>query len=399
MLAEAQAIGVLLKTGWKPKRTLIYASWDGEEAGLLGSTEWVETHAQDLQRHAVMYLNSDTNTRGFLQIEGSHSLQRFMNEVAASVTDPETGVSAQTRMRAKLLVTGFAKDATDAQKDRARRAAERTDVPIGAMGSGSDYSPFIQHLGIAALDVYYEGEDDQNGVYHSLYDSYDHYVRFGDPGFAYGVAEAQTVGRAILRLANAEVLPLQFEGFATTVGDFIQELRKLLDDNRKKASDLARLIDQNAFTLASDPTRPVLAPERKLEVPEIDLSPLDAVLERLKKSAADYDAAYVRAVQSEARLSNADRKSLNALLRGMERTLTSERGLPGRSWYRHLIYAPGLLTGYGVKTLPGVREAIEAQRWDEAREYVTLTAQVLSAYADRLDQARTLLPAQSTASQ
>ena len=294
-------------------------------------------------------------------------------------------------MRARMMVTGFEKGATDEQKDVAKRAAERPDVPVAAMGSGSDYSPFIQHLGIAALDVYYEGEDDQNGVYHSLYDSYDHYARFGDPGFRYGVAEAKTAGRAVLRMANVEVLPLQFEGFATTIDDYRQELQKLLDDRRQRAQELARLIDQNAFTLSSDPTRPVLAPEREPQVPEIDLSPIDAVLTRLKKSASDYDAAYARVVQSEAPLSAATRKSLNSLLQGMEQALTSERGLPGRSWYRHLIYAPGLLTGYGVKTLPGVREAIEAHRWGEANEYARLTAQALSTYCDRLDQATALL--------
>ena len=395
MLAEAKAIGALLKSGWKPKRTLIYASWDGEEPGLLGSTEWVETHAAELQRKAVLYLNSDTNTRGFLHIEGSHSLQRFMNEVAADVKDPETRATAQERMRAKMMVTGFENGATDEQKEMAKRAAERPDVPVAAMGSGSDYSPFIQHLGIASLDVYYEGEADQDGVYHSLYDSYDHYVRFGDPGFVYGVAEAQTAGRAVLRMANVELLPLQFEGFATTIDDYRQELQKLMDDRRKHAQDLARLIDQNAFTLSSDPTRPVLAPERESEVPKIDLSPIDTVLTRLKKSASDYDAAYARSVQSETPLSVATRKSLNTLLQGMEQALTSERGLPGRSWYRHLIYAPGLLTGYGVKTLPGVREAIEAQRWDEASEYVALTAQALATYCDRLDQATALLQPKS----
>jgi N-acetylated-alpha-linked acidic dipeptidase len=397
MLAEAKAIGSLLKSGWKPKRTLIYASWDGEEPGLLGSTEWVETHAEELKKKAVLYLNSDTNTRGFLHIEGSHSLQKFMNEVAAGVRDPETGATAQARMRAKLMVTGFEKGATDEQKDLAKHASERPDVPVAAMGSGSDYSPFIQHLGITSLDVYYEGEEDQNGVYHSLYDSYDHYARFGDPGFLYGVAEAQTTGRAMLRMANVEVLPLEFQGFATTIDDYLQELQKLIDDQRKQSEDLSRLIDQNAFHLSSDPTRPVLAPERAPQVPPIDLSAIDTVLARLKKSASDYDAAYVRTVQSGEPLSAATRKSLNALLQGMEQALTSERGLPGRSWYRHLIYAPGLLTGYGVKTLPGVREALEANRWEEANEYARRTAEVLSAYCDRLDQATALLQPASAA--
>lgn len=391
MLAEAKAIGALLKTGWKPKRTLIYASWDAEEPGLLGSTEWAETHAQELQRKAVLYLNSDTNSRGFLHLDGSHSLQRFINEVAADVSDPETGATVQARMRAKMMVTGFEKDATEEQKAMARRAAERTDVPVAAMGSGSDYTPFIQHLGITSLGVYFDGEDDQDGVYHSLYDSYDHYARFGDPGFVYGVVEARTMGRAVLRMANAEVLPLEFGGFATTIDDYLQEVHKLVDEQRSHAQELARLIDRNAFALASDPTRPVLAPEREPETPFLDLASLDNVVVRLKKSASAYDEAYEGIAQGDGSLSPATRTALNGLLQGMEQLLTSERGLPGRSWYRHLIYAPGLLTGYGVKTLPGVREAIEAHRWDEANEYARLTAQALTAYCDRLDQATALL--------
>jgi N-acetylated-alpha-linked acidic dipeptidase len=392
MLAEAKAIGALLRQGWKPRRTLIYASWDGEEAGLLGSTEWAEAHAQELQRKAVLYLNSDTNTRGFLSLEGSHSLQRFINEVAAAVKDPETGASVQQRMRAKMLVTGFEKDATEDQKSLARHAAERVDVPVSALGSGSDYTPFLQHLGITALNVAYGGEDDQDGVYHSLYDSYDHYVRFGDPGFVYGVVEAQTVGRAVLRMTNVDVLPLQFAGFATTIEDYVQEVHKLADERRKHAQDLARLIDGSAFTLSSDPTRPVLAPEREPEPPYIDFAPLDNVVVRLSKSAATYDEAYLRAGQVAA-LSAATRTSLNALLQGMEQALTSEHGLPGRSWFRHLIYAPGLLTGYGVKTLPGVREAIEQHHWEDADDYARRTAAVLGVYCDRLDQATALLRA------
>jgi N-acetylated-alpha-linked acidic dipeptidase len=358
---------------------------------LLGSTEWAETHAEELQRKAVLYLNSDTNTRGFLEVEGSHSLQRFINEVAADVKDPETGASVQARKRAKLQVVGYEKDATEQQKDLARHAAERVDVPIGAMGSGSDYTPFIQHLGITSLEVAYAGEDDQDGVYHSLYDSYDHYVRFGDPGFVYGVLEAQTVGRAVLRMASVDVLPLQFEGFATTIDDYVQDLRKLADDRRKHAEELARLTGQNAFTLASDPTRPVLAPAPEPEVPYFDLAPLDNAVARLKKSADAYDKAFQRVTADNVTLTAANRISLNRVLQGMEQALTSDRGLPGRSWFRHLIYAPGMLTGYGVKTLPGVREAIEQHRWDEANEYSKLTAQALQSYCDRLDRATALL--------
>ena len=391
MLAEAQAIGALLKTGWKPKRTLVYASWDGEEPGLLGSTEWAETHAAELQKKAVLYLNSDTNTRGFLSSGGSHSLQKLMNEVAGSVQDPETGVSAQERLRARMLVSGYEKGARDEQKKNAKKAADGGDLPIGALGSGSDFTPFLQHLGVLSLTIEYSGEADQNGVYHSNYDTFEHYVRFGDPTFAYGVAEAQTAGRAVLRMANADLLPLQFGGFADTVGGYLDELHQLADEKRKKADDLAKLLDKKAFQLAADPTRVVLPPEREPEVPYLDFAPLDNAVARLKKSAKAYDDAQGKSLAAATPLSVAKRKELDAQLQSIEQTLTSERGLPGRDWYKHLIYAPGLLTGYGVKTVPGVREAIDDNRWPEANEYVTITANALGAYSDRLDKATALL--------
>ena len=391
MLAEAKAIGALLKTGWRPDRTLIYASWDAEEPGLIGSTEWAETHAQELQRKAVLYLNSDTNSRGFLQAGGSHTLQRLVNEVAQSVQDPQTAVTVQDRLRALTLVSGYPSDAKPVQKEAARKASAGADIAIGALGSGSDYTPFIQHLGIASLDVSYGGEEDQGGVYHSVYDSFDHYVRFGDPGFAYGIAEAQTAGRIVLRMANASVLPMQFGGFAETVEGYLQELHKMVDNKREQAEQLAKLIDQNAFALAADPTRVVSAPERDPEVPYIDFAPLDNVIARLKKSAKAYDDAYSAQVARGSQLSAEQRSQLNALLRGMEQTLTTAQGLPGRDWYKHLVYAPGLLTGYGVKTLPGVREAIESNRWEEADRYSAITAGALGKYCERLDQATTLL--------
>jgi N-acetylated-alpha-linked acidic dipeptidase len=391
MLEEAKAIGALVKGGWKPARTIVYASWDGEEPGLLGSTEWVEEHADELLEKAVLYVNSDTNTRGFLSIEGSQSLQRFINEVAADVKDPETHATVQARLRASVLVKAYAKDSTDDQKTRARVAAEGADIPVEAMGSGSDYTPFIQHLGITTLGVAYEGEEDQGGVYHSLYDSFDHYVRFGDPGFAYALAESKTVGRVVLRMATAPVLPLQFQGFADAIDRYVKEIHKLAEERRKKSEELGKLIDQNAFTLAADPTRAVAAPERLKPVPVLELTPLDDIVGRLQKSAKAYDAASARFTRDAIVLSAEKRAALNELLQGMEHALTSDRGLPNRSWFRHFIYAPGLLTGYGVKTLPGVREAIEGQRYDEANEYSRLTADVLEGYCQRLDRATALL--------
>src|SRR6185503_1001114 len=211
-------------------RTIVYASWDGEEAGLLGSTEWVETHADELRQKAVLYLNSDTNTRGIFQGGGSHSLQRFVNEILAIVEDPETRVSVQDRVRASIRVDGFGDPDDEKAKKKAAKVVAGGDIPLDPLGSGSDYTPFVQHLGIASLSLEYGGEDDQDGVYHSLYDTFEHYVRFGDPTFAYGIAEARTAGRAVLRMAQSNVLPLQFEAFAQTLEEYRDELRKLVDD-------------------------------------------------------------------------------------------------------------------------------------------------------------------------
>ncbi|MEP6511068.1 MAG: transferrin receptor-like dimerization domain-containing protein [Dokdonella sp.] len=391
LMAEAQAIGALVKQGWKPARTLVYASWDGEEPGLLGSTEWAETHADELKHKAVLYLNSDTNSRGFLSAEGSHSLQHLLNQVAADVRDPETGVSVQRRLRAQLEVSGLEEGAKPEAKRVAKLAAAGGDLPIGGLGSGSDYSAFLQHLGIASINIGYEGEDQQGGVYHSVYDSFDHYDRFGDPGFAYGVALAQTAGRIVLRAAEASVLPLRFGDFADTVAHYTDEVHKLADDKRKHSETLDRLLDVNAFKLAADPTLKSMPPPREDKVPFIDLAPLDKALARLARSAKAYDDVYAAASTAGLNLSASQRKEANALLQGMEQTLLDSKGLPNRPWYQHMVYAPGMTTGYGVKTLPCAREAIEERRWQEADACAIRTANALDAYSARIDKARVAL--------
>ena len=391
MLAEAKAIGALVRGGWRPKRTLVYASWDGEEPGLLGSTEWAETHAEELQRKAVLYVNSDTNTRGFLSPGGSHTFQHLLNDVADAVPDPQTGVSVEARARARALVQGYERGASEPQKKLARLAASGADLPLEGLGSGSDYTPFLQHLGVASVNIEFGGEADQAGVYHSQYDTFEHFMRFGDPGFLYEVAEAKTVGRVVLRVADADVLPLQISPFADTLSDYVDELHRLADEKRKSAEDLGKLLDKNAFGIATDPTRPVGSPAREPEVPYFEFAALDNVLARLKKSARSYDDLYAQVADGTVRLTPGQRHELDDLLRGLEQTLTDPRGLPGRDWYRHLIYAPGTLTGYGVKTLPGVREGIEQNRFAEAARYIPITAAALTAYCDRLDQAAALL--------
>lgn len=391
MLEEAKAIGGLLRSGWKPRRTLIYASWDAEEPGLLGSTEWAELHAQELKARAVVYVNSDENGRGFLSAGGSHALERLVNAVAANIPDPERNVSVEERLRARLRVKAYRPGGSDEDRKAADRIEKGQGAPLEALGSGSDFTPFLQHLGIASLDVGYEGEEDQSGVYHSAYDTFEHYVRFGDPQFRYGATLSRTAGHLILRMAQAPVLPLQFGGLSAAVTDYVAEIHQLVDGRRHKAAELKALLDQDAFALATDPTRPELAPEREPEVPYLELSSLDNAAARLKVSAQAYDDRYASWLAAGG--GPLDLEQLNPLLQGAEQALLSEQGLPGRSWYAHLLYAPGMQTGYGAKTLPGVREAIEDNRWDEAEQYARITAAALERYTAIIDRAAALLPA------
>lgn len=397
LLAEAKSIGALVRGGWKPKRTIVYASWDAEEPGTIGSTEWAETHADELQRKAVLYVNTDDSMRGFLSAGGSHSLQHFVTDVAEAVTDPEANVSVAARSRANTMVRAFGRGASEGDKRLARSAAAGGDLPLAALGSGSDFSVFLQHLGIASLNFGYGGEGEQAGVYHSKYDTFEHYMRFGDPGLKYGVVLAKTVGRVVLRMADADVLPMQFGGFADAIGTYVEELRRTADEQRRSSEELGKLLDQNAFGLAADPSRVVLPPARQPEVPYFEFAALDNAVARLKKSAKAYDDLYARFAAGTLKLGTAQRKELDDLLRGMEQTLTDPRGLPGRDWYRHLIYAPGTLTGYGAKTLPGVREGIEQDRFEEASRYIPITAGVLMAYCNRLDRATAVLRSADTA--
>src|SRR5581483_10281521 len=340
MLAEAKSIGALVQAGWKPRRTIVYASWDGEEPGTLGSTEWAETHADELQRKAVLYINTDDSVRGFLSAGGSQSLQHFVTDVAEAVTDPEANVSVAARSRTNTIVRGFGRGSSESDKRLARSAAAGGDLPLAALGAGSDFSVFLQHLGIASLNFGYAGEGDQAGVYHSKYDTFEHYMRFGDPGLKYGVVLAQTVGRVVLRTATADVLPMQFGSFADAIGTYVEEIRRTAEEKRRTSEELSKLLDQNAFTVAADPTRLVLPPARQPEVPYFEFAALDNVVVRLKKSAKAYDELYARFAAGSIKLGAAQRKELDELLRGIEQTLTDSRGLPGRDWYRHLIYAP-----------------------------------------------------------
>jgi N-acetylated-alpha-linked acidic dipeptidase len=380
LMAEAKSIGKLVKAGWRPKRTLIYASWDGEEPGLLGSTEWVETHAAELKSKAVLYVNSDVNGRGFLSAEGSHALQHFVSEAARDVKDPETGGSVLARALAMRRATSFE---SGAQSDGAGHTSG--DLYLGALGSGSDYTPFLQHLGINSLDLAFQGESDY-GVYHSAYDSFDHFRRFVDPGFEYGVALAKVAGRVVLRAAQADLIPAHESDFAASVSGFAEELRKNTDAMRVKSRELDKLLDDDVFKLTANPDKPRAAPPRVGEVPFLNFSELDNAVAKLERSAAAFDKEYAR-VAADAGSDAVERDRINATLVVLEQTLTAPRGLPGRDWYQHMVYAPGMHTGYGVKTLPGIREAIEERRWSEANEYLGVVSSALNAYSAAMDAA------------
>ncbi len=387
MLSEAKALGGLAAQGWRPARTIVYASWDAEEPGLIGSTEWAEAHAAELQAKAVIYINSDTNGRGTLGAEGSHAWQHLVNTVAADVRDPETGATVAQRWRGDILAKAYDRVGRVEPADLAA-AQGSGDLPIGALGSGSDYSAFLQHLGIASINIGFGGEDESGGVYHSIYDSYDHFTRFNDPGLLYGAALSKTVGRLVLRIADVDTLPVRFGDFAATVARYAAEVRTLADERRTRDQTLSKLLASNAFQLASDPRRPVAAPQPLVPTPHIELAALDNASERLTASAAAFDRAY--AVHA-ATLAPAARQRLEAALRNIDQLLLDNRGLPGRPWYLNMIYAPGRFTGYGAKTLPAVREAIEERRFADAENYARLTAAVIDTYAARLDAATALL--------
>ncbi len=372
-MAEAKAIGALVRAGWRPRRTLVYASWDGEEAGLLGSTEWAEAHADELRSKAVLYVNSDMNSRGILDVQGSHALQHFVSQVARDVQDPEAGGSVRARALALRRAAAY---------EGGRAPETGKDLVLGALGSGSDYTPFLQHLGVNSLNLEFHGEADY-GVYHSAYDTFDHFRRFVDPDFRYGVALAQVAGRVVLRAAQSELLPARESDFADEIGAYDDELHKLVEVMRSRTRELAQLLDEGAFELAADPKRPRAPPPRSGSVPYLSFAELDNAVERLRTSAKAFDAEYQRDLADE----GGSPARLDEALSGLESSLADSRGLPGRPWYQHMVYAPGAKTGYGVKTLPGIREAIEERRWEEANQYMGVVAHVLNAYSGRLEAA------------
>lgn len=384
LLEEARAMGELYKQGWRPKRTVIYCSWDGEEPALLGSTEWVEEHMDELTAHAVAYINSDTNGRGYLQAEGSHSLETLVNNIADGIQDPEKNISVGRRLRlARILRAENPKDRQKLESD--------ANLVIGDLGSGSDYSPFIDHAGISSIDFGFGGEAG-GGIYHSIYDDYYWYSHFDDPTEQYGRTLSQTAGTTVMRLADADVVPMDFTGLTDAIGRFLAELKKLNQTERDQIDEQNKEIQEGVFTATADPTKTYVPPSPQAPAPSLDFSAMDTALANLNKSTQRYQAAFNKEQQNGASVpANASLESVNRALIQTERDLLSPDGLPGRPWYKHELYAPGIYTGYGVKTIPAVREAIEQKNWQQATEEIGVVAGVLQKEADAIDAAASAL--------
>src|SRR5882724_10936336 len=374
VLEEARALGELVKSGWKPKRTIIYCAWDGEEPGLLGSTEWAEAHYDELRAHGVAYINSDSNGRGYLEVEGSHTLEKFTNDIAREISDPETKLTVWKRHQ----LHSIADAKTAEQREEIRK---RADLRVPALGSGSDYTAFLQHDGVASLNIGFGGED-KGGIYHSIYDDFYWFTHFSDTDFVYGRALAQLAGTAVMRLADADLLPFEYGNFSDTMQTYVRELKTLAQKSRDEIIERNRELEEGVFAAISDPRVKSVPPTKQAMPPFLNFAPLDNATESLARASAEYKKALEKATANGgAAIAKASLAEANRALAESEHKLTLEEGLPGRPWFKHFVDAPGQYTGYEAKTLPVVREAIEQKQWKEADAGIAVTARVLETEA------------------
>jgi N-acetylated-alpha-linked acidic dipeptidase len=371
-LEEARGLGELLKQGWHPQRTIIYCFWDGEEPALLGSTEWVEAHAPDLSAHAVAYFNSDGNSRGYFRAEGSSELENFVNSVTKDITDPETKMSVWKRQRLVAISRAPAEGKAELRN--------RSDIRMDALGSGSDYTAFLHHLGIASVNMGYGGEDQGGGQYHSVYDDFYWYTHFQDTDFVYGRALAQTAGTMMMRMADADVIPFQFGDLADTIRTYVTSVKRLTDTMRAEIKERNTEIADGVYKALEDPKKRRIAPEVEALPPYLNFAPLDQATDDLTAAATGYDRAFTNNALKAP-------PALNLQLIQTERVFLDPTGLPNRPWFQNMMYAPGFYTGYGVKTLPVAREAIEQKQWKDADTQIGRTAAAMEREAALLKSA------------
>jgi len=380
MLEEARVLGELHKQGWTPKRTIIYCAWDGEEPGLLGSVEWVETHVDDLRKHAVTYVNSDSSSRGYLSVGGTQDLQGVVAGVAHDITDPEKKISVFERTHLHAIIQ--AKDAEEKGKLR-----KRDDLVLGDLGDGSDFTSFQDFAGISSLNVGYGGEE-EGTQYHSIYDDFYWYTHYADPDFVYERALAQTAGSVVLRLADADLLPFDYTPQADAIAKYESDLEKLLKDKQEEITERNTEILEGAFTATADPHKTFVPPPVDPVPPYMNFAPMKNSIEKMKKSSERYSKALAKfRSATDGAVSPSSLETVNADLLGISRMFLNDKGLPGRPWFKNQIYAPGAYTGYGAKPVAAVREFMDEKKWKEADEQIPMVADVIDHASAGIDKA------------
>lgn len=380
LLEEARMLGELHRQGWKPKRTIIYCAWDGEEPGLLGSVEWVEAHVDELKKHAIAYINSDSSERGFVSADGTQDLQSFISDVAKDVQDPETKMSVFQRSHLNKIAK--AKNAEERKDLRGRK-----DLVVEALGDGSDFTAFQDYAGISTLNVEF-GDEDDGTQYHSIYDDFYWYTHFVDTDFVYGRALAQTIGMGIMRLADADLIPIDYSPQAEAISKYETELEKLLKDKQDEFAERNLELQEGVFKATNDPRRPILPPPTEAVPPYMNFAPMKNAIDLLKKSSEHYSKVLSKWREQGSPALPAEKVGvINADLLRVPRLFLNEKGLPERPWFKNQIYAPGAYTGYGAKPVAAVREYMDEKKWKEADAQVPQVAQVIENVAAGISKA------------
>jgi N-acetylated-alpha-linked acidic dipeptidase len=377
MLEEARMLGELHRQGWTPKRSIIYCAWDGEEPGLLGSVEWVETHLDELKKHAVAYINSDGNERGVFDPGGTQDLQSLISGVARDIQDPETRMTVLERSR--LVSISKAKDA-----EKRGEIRKHGDLLVEALGDGSDYTAFQDFAGISTLDISFGGEDDGD-QYHSIYDDFYWYTHFADTDFVYGRALAQTAGTSMMRIADSDLLPFDYAPQAEAITKYETELEKLLKDKQDEFTERNLQLTEGVFTATADPRKTSVPPPVEILPPYMNFAPLKNAIDLLKKSSDRYSKALVSWQAKGSPAASMDLVNADLLL--IPRLFLNEKGLPERPWFKNQVYAPGAYTGYGAKPIAAVREYMDEKKWKEAEGQVPQVSQVIENVAAGIDKA------------
>jgi N-acetylated-alpha-linked acidic dipeptidase len=340
MLETAHGLGTLLKSGWKPKRKVVICSWDAEEEGLIGSTEWVEAHMDQLD-HAVAYFNTDVAVSGpNFSAAAVPSLMQFVREVTQDVSSPAGGTVYSQWLKTQTVAPN--RRAADEDEDSAIQKDGHKEVRVGTLGSGSDFTPFLQHAGVPSTDI---GSGGPYGVYHSVFDNYHWFTKFADPTFVYEQQQARVFGLEILHMADADVLPYDYAVYGKAISGYVTAAA-----NKAKTANL-----QDDFSV-------------------------------LQSAAARFTAAG-SAVRERQVAESGDMAGLNHALRAAEEALLNPAGLPHRDWYKHTIYAPGEFTGYAAVVIPGVNEAIEAKDAARAQTQIDALTSALNKASEILEQA------------